>query len=337
MATRTLLRPFSETDLAALVTLWNHAFSDRRNFHPINAEIMTKRVLQASATDPAGLFLAWHEAPSGDRQLVGLVHAFRPPPRQDLYRNWTPNHYIALLYVKPDVRRQGIGGQLLQAAENWLYYCPVHFASQAQPVYGMVEGPRPPVFGSTERMGISAADGVLIEFLAKRGYVSVDVGDVSMAWTPSALLPRPALPPAVAALGLRPITFSNHHPFQGSEASRLPTVSIWGENDGYPYGGVGLVDGDMVLRGHLAWYPMAQAGKIALINFRVDPSVRHQGAGSFLLDWGLHEMIRNGDRNGDPVRTIELHTHLKHNADAVALYRRRGFDVVDVWINLVKT
>jgi ribosomal protein S18 acetylase RimI-like enzyme len=100
---------------------------------------------------------------------------------------------------------------------------------------------------------------------------------------------------------------------------------------------VGLIDDEEVLQGHLSWYPMLQVGKIALINFRVEPAFRQQGAGTFLLDWGLYEMINGGSPAGEPIGSIELHTHLERNATAVNLYRRRGFEVVDVWINLVKT
>jgi GNAT superfamily N-acetyltransferase len=333
---RVLLRSFETPDLTVLVAFWNQEFADQRNFHAIDEESFRRRVLDASATNASGLILAWRED-DGDRQLVGIVHAFRPPPAAGLYRNWMPNHYIALLYVQPAFRRQGIGSRLLQAAESWLYYCPVHFASQAQPVYGAVEGPRPPLFGSSERMGLSATNGTLTDFLAKRGYLSTEIGDVSMERVDPTPPPALVFPPALTEGGLQPIQFGHRHPFAGKEASQLPTVSQWGDNDGDPYGGVGLVDQDQVLRGHLAWYPMAQTGKVALINFRVDPAYRGQGAGKFLLDWGLREMILGGDGAGESAHTVELHTHLHRNADAVRLYRSRGFEVVDAWVNLVKT
>jgi GNAT superfamily N-acetyltransferase len=332
-----LLRPFAATDLPALVAFWNREFQTLRNFHPVSEAEFQHRILNAPATNPAGLILAWHEAATGESQLVGIVHAFRPPPQEGLYRNWTPNHYIALLYVAPAYRRRGIGSRLLQAAESWLYYCPVHFASHAQPVYGGVEGPRPPLFGSSERMGLSATHGLLIDFLAKRGYLSVEWGDVSMQRTDATPPSKPSLPAAVAGMGLQPISFSHQNPFRGREATQLPTVTQWQQNGGAPYWGVGLVDGEDVLRGHLAWYPMPLPGKVALINFRVDPDYRHRGAGGFLLDWALYEMITGNDLSGEAAHIVELHTHLERNADAVRLYRSRGFEVVDAWVNLVKT
>ncbi len=332
-----ILRSFQPDNLPALVAFWNQEFVQQRNFHPITEVAFQRRVLDAPATDPAGLILAWDETRGKSPHLVGLVHAFRPPPDTGLYRNWTPNHTIALLYVAPPFRRQGIGSRLLTAAESWLYYCPVHFAGHAQPVYGSIEGPRPPLFGSSERMGVEMQNAVLIDFLAKRGYLSVDVGDVSLIRTGNDFPPLPTFPPEAAGRGLRPILFGPHQPFDGTEATRLPTVTQWGHNEGYQYKGVGVVDGENILRGHLAWYPMPVDGKIALVNFRVEPDSRRLGLGSYLLDWGLREMSSGGHPSGEPVRAIELHTHLIRSADAVRLYARRGFEVTTAWVNLVKT
>lgn len=332
----TTIRPFSQPDLPQVVGFWNRAFGEQPNFRPLTPAEFRERVLDAPATQSSGLLLAW-QAGQGEPQLVGMVHAFRPPPFEGLYANWTPNHYIALLYVEPTARRQGIGSRLLQAAESWLYYCPVHFASHAQPVYGAVEGPRTPLFGSTERMGLSATNSDLINFLGKRGYLSVEPGDVSMQRAVTEPLPAPRPPSSLAALGLDLIRFSQQRPFTGPEATQLPTVGQWGQNRGYPYAGIGVVDGAGTLRGHLAWYPLAQAGEVALVNFRVDPPLRGQGIGSYLLDLGLHEMVAGGDGAGGPVQTIRLHTHLIESEAAVRLYRQRGFDITHAWVNLVKT
>ncbi len=332
----TRLRPFTQGDLAALIPFWNDAFADQPNFYPIDEETFQRRVLDASATDTAGLILAWQADEAGHEQLVGLVHALRPPPATGLYRNWTLNHTIAVLYVAPAFRKQGIGSRLLQAAESWLYYCPVHVAGHAQPVYGAVEGPRQPFFGSTERMGVRATEGTLIDFLSRHGYLSVEIGDVSLE-RQGAPPPLPVWPQELSSAGLRPISFSHHDPFDGEEASKLPTVSQWGDNGGDPYSGIGLIDADGILQGQIAWYPMHAAGKMALINYRVDPSWRRRGAGSYLLDRGLHEMMNSTDRAGQPIHTVALHTHLTLCADAMKLYLNRGFEVVDVWVNLVKT
>ncbi|MEZ4637392.1 MAG: GNAT family N-acetyltransferase [Caldilineaceae bacterium] len=333
---RTVLRPFAEDDLPTLIAFWNEAFADQPNFYPIHEDAFRQRVLASPLVDAAGLILAWREDDADLHQLVGLVHALQPPPKTGVHANWPAHHTIAVLYVTPSMRGQGIGSRLLQAAESWLYYCPVHFAGHAQAVYGTVEGPHQPFFGSTERMGIQATESTLIDFLAKRGYLSVEIGDVTLARSaePPA---QPSFPAGLNADGFRPIRFSHLAPFTGKEATRMPSVSLWGDNGGDPYFGIGVVDADNVLRGQIAWYPMHTPKTMALVNFRLDPELRGHRAGSFLLDMGLNEMMQGVDRGGRAIETVTLHTHLTLFPDAMRLYRSRGFEVTDAWVNLVKT
>ena len=329
-----LLRPFRPPDLDPLVAFWNQAFADRRNFAPLTAAALTRRVLDSPAFDPAGLILAWQIEPSGEPALVGLVHALRPPPQTGLYAKWGPHHYLPLLYVAPSHRRQGVGARLLAAAENWLYYCPVYVGSHAQPCYGTVEGPRPPFFGSSERMGVSAHDADLLAFLAHRGYRVVDPGDVSLRL---ALSPRPVpSAPDLAGLGLHLLTVDEQHPFAGRDPAGRAELSLWGKNDGDPYAGLGLGEADEVALGHIAWYPMQQADAAGLVSFWVAPALRGRGLGRYLLDRSLSEMSRKNafHRVYDKV---DVHTHLVHHSRASELYRSRGFVVDTIWVNLVKT
>ena len=329
-----LLRPFRPPDLDPLVAFWNQAFADRRNFAPLTAAALTRRVLDSPAFDPAGLILAWQIEPSGELALVGLVHALRPPPQTGLYAKWGPHHYLPLLYVAPSHRRQGVGARLLAAAENWLYYCPVYVGSHAQPCYGTVEGPRPPFFGSSERMGVSAHDADLLAFLAHRGYRVVDPGDVSLRL---ALSPRPVpSAPDLAGLGLHLLTVDEQHPFAGRDPAGRAELSLWGKNDGDPYAGLVLADADEVAHGHIAWYPIQQADTAGLVSFWVAPALRGRGLGRYLLDRSLSEMSRKNafHRVYDKV---DVHTHLVHHSRASELYRSRGFVVDTIWVNLVKT
>ena len=326
------IRSFLPTDLDALVAFWNQAFADRRNFAPLTAADYTRRVLESPVFDPAGLVLAWQVDATDEPKLVGLAHAFRPPPQTGLYAKWGPHHYLALLYVAPSHRRQGIGARLLAAAENWLYYCPVYVASHAQPCYGTVEGPRPPFFGSSERMGVSAHDTELLNFLAHHGYGVVDPGDVSLRLD---LSPRPAPPePDLAGLHLQHI--DAQHPFTGRDPDGRAELSLWRGNGGDPYAGLVLVADSGVAQGHIAWYPMRQAGSAGLVSFWVAPALRGRGLGRYLLDLALSEMSTPNATHRVYDR-IDVHTHLVHHSRASELYRRRGFVVDTIWVNLVKT
>jgi GNAT superfamily N-acetyltransferase len=330
------LRTFQPADLPALVDFWNRAFARRRSFSPLTQEHFRKRILDCPAFDPSGLILAFHRSDRGSRSIAGLVHAFRPPPDTAAYNRWGRYHSIALLYVAPQHRRQGAGSRLLKAAENWLYYCPVHFAGQVVPCYGSVEGPRPPLFGSTQRMGVSANDTHLLHFLANRGYSVVDPGDISM--TVDLLDHPPARTGRIdpATLGLRLQRISHNNPFNGIEPADRAEYSAWGDNHGFPYTGHILVDNTNQLRGHLCWFPV-QDGKMAgIYAFWLAPQLRGRGLGSLLLDTALADMAAPSPPGG-PYQRAEVQTHLVRHTDAVALYESRGFQIDEAWVTLVKT
>ena len=345
------LRSFEPSDLPALVELWNKAFTRRHNFRPLTAEAYRARVLNSPVFDARGLILAWiaplasrpdhdstHLLPDRQKsELVGFVHAFKPSPNEGQFAKWPPQHQIALLYVKPNVRRQGIGSKLLQAAESWLYYCPVYIAGDSMPCYGTIEGPVPPFFGSTERLGIDAAgsqeEQALIGFLSRHGYRADDAGDVSMTL---ALSRQHSLSVTdLDAKGLRVLSIDHEHPFRGSEPYGREEYRLWGDNNGYPYRAFVLVDQDDHLRGHISWYPISNRQdseqKVALSHFWLASPLRGQGLGRFLLDLGLHAMSESA-----PI-AIELHTHLLHHDRAVSLYESRGFQIDKAWVKLVKT
>lgn len=330
----TQIRSFAPADLDPLVTFWNRAFAGRRNFYPLTAAEFQQRVLACAAFDPAGLILAWHTA-GQTAALVGMVHAFRPPPAEPAYAGWGRHHTLALIYVEPEMRRQGIGARLLRAAENWLYYCPVFVASQAQPCYGTLEGPQPPFFGSTQRMGIAAGETELIHFLARRGYRAHDPGEVSLRLAHLGTPAQPA-PPDLDAHGLRLVSFSHQAPFAGDEQPDRQDYAHWASRHDLPYAGVGLVDHSGTLHGHISWFPMRQAGWAAVANFWVDLPLRGLGLGRYLLDQALYEMAHAPAPRGG-YQAVAVQSHLVHHPVAVALYQRHGFEIDEAWVSLVKT
>lgn len=329
----TRLQPFENRDLASLVDFWNNAFVKQHNFYPITPADFESRVLTCEAFDPNGLILAWHEGGNGSRQLVGMVHAFRPTPQSGLYAKWEQRYNLALLYVDPAHRRRGIGSRLLRAAENWLYYCPVYVGGPAQPCYGTVEGPRPPFFGSSQRLGISIHDRLLINFLAHRGYHIVDPGDVSMRLKLSSQ-PDPPVPD-LAALGLQLVPFSHEMPFRGHEPKGREEYSLYAENNGAPYMGYALVNGENLLQGHISWYPMRQRGAAAIAGFWIAPRLRGQALGRYLLDRALYDLIHAQPPWGG-YDSVDVQTHWVKHALAAALYERRGFETAMAWVNMSK-
>jgi len=331
-------------DLPALVAFWNRAFAGRRNFHPISAEEYRRRIVDCPVYDPAGLIFAWRHDGDGAETVVGMVHAFRPPEPIGHYRRWSGSHAIAVLYVDPEWRNQGIGGRLLQAAESWLYYCPVAIGGQALPCYGGVEGPRAPFFGSPQHLGVSARDTELLRFLSHRGYHVVQPGDVSLMLdlpAPAAFPPRaPDLRRALGGGDLSLTAISHESPFSGREEPDRVEYSLWGDNGGSPYAGLVLTDGSGLLRGAIHWLPLASGDRAGIGGFWLAPELRGRGLGGYLLDQALYEMAyppRQEPSGRGGYASVEVLTHLVRHALAVKLYESRGFHADEAWVHLVKT
>ncbi len=322
MAAQVSLAPFAPSHLPDLVGFLNRVLAGHRHWAPISEADFTERVLAQEAFDPDGLILAW-----ADGEVVGGVHAIKPPPPAPLYEPYEPRHHIAWLAVAPAHRHLHIGQRLLVAAEDYLYYCPVYFASQEAPFYGVIEKLWVPWYGSTERMGISAVnDKALVDWLSGRGYQVAQPGDVSMI---AALHERERpVPPGLARCGLRVAPISQRSPWTGDEP--FYRLRGWGANGGHPYQGLVIADGARAV-GSVAWYPLPDHFTAALAWIGLERPYRGLRFGSYLLDRALVEMANRG------YMYVEVHVHTKHSPEAFAMFRHRGFNVIDYWVNLVKT
>ena len=313
---------FVPAHLPALVAFLNRVLAGHRHWAPITEADFAERVLAQRGFDSRGLILAW-----ADGRVVGGVHAIKPSNLGPVIYNIEARHHIAWLAVDPAYRAAHIGGSLLAAAEDYLYYCPVYFADQATPFYGIAEKLWVPWYGSTERMGISAVkDTELIAWLTRHRYTVVDPGDVSML----ANLHDRERPqdPGLEARGLVLAPISQAAPWSGEDPSGR--LRAWGANGGRKYGGLVVADGTRAV-GSVVWYPLPDATTAALAWIGIERAYRSLRFGAYLLDRGMIEMAARG------YTAVEVHVHTKANIEAYALFRRRGFEVNDYWVNLVKT
>lgn len=314
-----VVRGYRGTDLGAVTAYWNRSFGDQPNFRPVTPQEFQERVVTCPLFDPAGLLLAW-TAGRDDEQIVGMVHAVRPTPPV------VTHHFLVLLHVDPAHRRQGIGGRLLQAAESWLYYCPVYVGVQDPPCYGNRDGVLPPLFGPSGVPGLGMGDRASINFFAHRGYRSVGVGDVSMGRSLQGgddRLAHPSLLP-----------------------SRIPTtfrlVETGGTSTLLKNEGLALLEEDGRPVGEAAWAALGP-GRWAITRWHVAEAWRGQGLGRFLLDDALARIWADahgplGVAGGGIAEVqVEIRVHLERHRLAVDLLKRRGFVVDAAWVSLVKT
>jgi ribosomal protein S18 acetylase RimI-like enzyme len=317
------LSAFQPEHLPALVAFLNKALAGHRHWAPITEADFEERVLEQPAFDPKGLILAWDE-PGG--AVMGGVHAIKPS-ELSIYQMQEPRHHIAWLAVLPEQRGNRVGERLLHAAESYLYYCPVYFAAQTTPFYGIIEKLWVPWYGSTERMGVSAThDKGLIEWLGRRHYHPVHAGDVSL----SADLHGRERPsdPGLAAGNLHVVMINESAPWTGDEPSYR--LRGWGHNGCHKYHGLVVADGDRAI-GSAIWYPLPDGLTAALAWIGLERRYRGLRFGSYMLDRALVEMANRG------YLYVEVEVHMKDSPEAFALFRRRGFQAIDYWVNLVKT
>jgi ribosomal protein S18 acetylase RimI-like enzyme len=312
---------FQPAHLPGLVAFLNRVLAGHRHWAPISEADFVERVLEQPAFDAKGLILAVVED-----VVVGGVHAIKPPevPASPLAE---PRHQIAWLAVAPEHTQQRIGDRLLSAAESHLYYCPVYFAAQTTPFYGIIEKLWVPWYGSTKRMGISAThDKDLIDWLSRRHYQVTHPGDVSLAADLHGR-ERPT-DPGLTERGLRVVPISERSPWTGDE----PYYHLrgWGRNGGRQYQGLVVADGDRAV-GSAVWYPLPDGLTAALAWIGLERRYRGLRFGSYLLDRALVEMAHRG------YLYVETHVHMKDSPETFAMCRHRGFQVIDYWVNLVKT
>jgi GNAT superfamily N-acetyltransferase len=330
------IRPFEDADLEDLVSLWNRAFAERRNFHRMTDGEFQRRLLNSPAFDRAGLILARRSRGAEGRQIVGIALALRPPPDEPAYRRWGRHHLIGLLFVDPSERRQGIGTRLLEAAEKWLHYCPVFVGGLSTPCLGGLERIAAPVFGSSDAPMISASEQETIRFFARRGYRIADAGEVSMLLDLKQYSPRQPMTPApVESRSLRQVRFSDREPYGGGEPEGRIRYSTIGDNEGNPFAGLGLVDSSNMLVATSAWFPLG-GERAGFTDFFVSGALRGQGLGRFLLDSALHDIAAGVGLNRS-FASVELQTNLVRSTRAVGMYEARGFTTVEAWAPLVKT
>ena len=310
--------------MGPLVDLINEAISGRRLAATVVPEEFRRRVLDHPGFQAGGLLLGVE--PGG--RLLGAVHAIVPPVSIPRYASLAGQGFIFGPYVRGEARGRGVGRRLLAEAERVLReHCrSVSVHGLRAPFYHWQEGPRQPYCGSTEMIGLSIADGSLLDFLAGAGYRPAAEQEVSLV----APLHRSERKLPVVE-GLCFVRVSGEQPWPG------PVAWVAGEEAGYGYERYGPMAYDTLavvraetILGHCQWYPMRQAGRAALYDLRLDASLRGRGLGKALLEGGLAAMAKAG------YRETELHASPERNSVAIRMYQRFGFREVAHWIALEK-
>jgi len=304
-----LITNYRDDLLEDLVQFWNFSFNAKRNFITVTPQILRSYCVDGDDFDPEGLFLAVE-----NHEIVGMGHAgfARKGCDQD-------NGLIHVLAVRPDMRRKGIGEQLLNACELFLSEAStITIGAMGLDLFYSHSGSSLcPLWGSSEGIGLEANDNETRSFLEKRGYRHLDstvsmVGDLSN-------LPRPFVNmDKVVFVPNRWIMVNLHLPLSDAANDFLPPPVAC---ESLVYLDEGIVAGKIVV------FSMFQLDmkRAAIVDFWVHQLYRGKGIGSLLLDAALHHLMRRG------FDKVELVADPLKNRVAYAMYRRRGFRTVAEW------
>ena len=159
-------RPFQNRTPPQIVEVWNASLQGRSSVHPITADELESLVLAKPYFDPAGLIVAY----AGER-AIGFVHAGFGADESEQHLV-TDFGVTAMIAVRPEHRRQGIGRELVRQAEAYLR------GRGAQVLYAGCMRPLDPfylgLYGGSEMPGVLVSDEGVGKFFESLGYRGVD-------------------------------------------------------------------------------------------------------------------------------------------------------------------
>ena len=155
-------RSFCNTDPPGIVQVWNECFTNRGAYRLRASTLLELCVFSKPYFKDEGLILACE-----DGKTVGFVHAGFGPNGAETALS-TESGIICALAVRPSHRRQKIGSQLLQRAEDYLKK-----AGSRDILFGGMSPLNPfyfGLYGGSDGPGILASDADAAPFLAHHGY-----------------------------------------------------------------------------------------------------------------------------------------------------------------------
>lgn len=305
-------RTFRNTDPPHLVDIWRSQPPERALVQPMSVALFDQLILAKQYFDPAGLTLAF----DGDLP-VGFSHAAFGPNAagNDIDKMLGVTH---LVMTRPHYQRRGIGSELLNRAEDYLR------RSGAQVLYaggiGHLNGFYLGMYGGSELGGVLDSSHAAQCLFRSAGYQEIDRVSVLHRETASF---RPPVDRRLMALRRNStIRLINDPPAEswwqaGAEGDfaqlrfeldlKQPAVS-----------GAAVATFWMMDTISAAW-GVQSAG---LIRLETKPELQRQGMAMFLLGEAFQQLRNYG------VSLVETQT-MVHNAAALGLYKKLGFQQVD--------
>jgi GNAT superfamily N-acetyltransferase len=303
-------RTFHNTDPPALIDIWRSRNGQPGLLQPVSADLFEQLVFAKLYFDYAGLMIA-----EDDGRPVGFAHAgFGPDEAEG--RLCTDLGVTCLVLVRDGYPPAEAAQGLLRRAEEYLTRrgAKVLYGGGIRPINPFYVG----LYGGAELPGILNSDTTAIELFRSHGYREID----------QTLIFRRDPTDFQVSIGRQQLLLRRQLTVQITVDA--PARTWWDacttddfdltRFEAKPRGG-GPVLGSATFR------TMEPAGgkfvrASGLIDLQVDPSRRRQGLATFLLGEALQNFARQG------IMLVEVQT-MEHNAAAVGLYHKLGFQQID--------
>jgi ribosomal protein S18 acetylase RimI-like enzyme len=303
-------RYFRNGDVPALVALWNAGMGGRGAARPVSCTEFDILVLSKPYFDPQGLTLAFDDA-----EPVGFCHAgFGACTDQSGIDCHTGS--IAMVVVRPDRRRRGVGRELVRRAEHYLRAggATVLYAGGMSPIDPFYLG----LYGGSELPGILESDAEAHALFRSLGY---QPADTCLVYHRVMSLPVVSIDPRLRTW-TRQLRYDIHA--DGGFAS-FWAVAQRGQFEQYECVAADAT-GRVLARAGI--WPLLLLERtwgqlsVGIHRFDVLPEERRRGIGRWLL-FNLLRQLRD-----DGVQRIEVQT-MERNTAARGLYESLGFRIED--------
>jgi ribosomal protein S18 acetylase RimI-like enzyme len=305
-------RPFQNSDPPRIVEIWRTQPRERGLMQPLSIDLLESLVLAKPYFDRNGLIIA-----CDDGQPIGFGHAaFGPNDEENaISTRWG---VVALVMVRANYQRRGIGAELVRQCEAYLTGrgAEVLYAGGIKPLNGFYLG----LYGGSELPGVLDSASRAQQLFQRCGYKEID----------RTIILHREMAGFRAPMDRQQIQIRRRSTLK---VTNDPPPRSWWE--ACTYGPFDRVQFDLVENiGHIVvasatfWnlQPLAASWGVhasGLIELEVHPDHRRQGFATYILSEAFRHCAAQG------VSLIEVQT-MQNNTAARQLYEKKlGFTVVD--------
>jgi ribosomal protein S18 acetylase RimI-like enzyme len=303
-------RTFRNSDPPVLATIWNSRAGQRGLMQPITPDLLEQIVFAKLYFDYDGLFVAWE-----DGRPVGFAHAGFGPNEAESDIS-TELGVTSAILVEPDCSELEVAAGLLAHCEEYLRGrgAKVFYGGGIKPLNPFYLG----LYGGSELPGVLDSDTIARQIYPASGYREIDRTvnlrrELCNFEAPIDRYQMQIRRRMIAEVEVDPLprTWWEACTTGDFDLTRFDLLSRSG----------GRVVASATFRSMAPTGTYVSGGDAGLIELWVDEALQRRGLAVFILSEACRQFIRDG------IDSVEAQVMI-HNAAALALYRKLGFQQV---------